>query len=45
MGTVATYSPTWTGSPASDAYATAWGTTTAAVVSPASRSQRSHARW
>jgi hypothetical protein len=45
MGTMATYSPTWTGSPASDAYATACGITTAAVVTPASRSQRSQARW
>jgi hypothetical protein len=33
MGTMATYRPTSTGSPASDAYATAWGITTAAVVS------------
>jgi hypothetical protein len=30
--------------PASDAYATAWDTTTAAAVSPASRSQRNQAR-
>jgi hypothetical protein len=44
MGTMATYRPTSTGSPASDAYATAWGITTAAVVSPASRSQRSQSR-
>jgi hypothetical protein len=44
MGAVATYSPTCTGSPAREAYATAWGTTTAAVVRPASRSQRSQAR-
>ena len=45
MGTMATYSPTSTGSPASDAYATVWGTTTAAVVIPARRSQRSQDRW
>jgi hypothetical protein len=44
MGTVATYNPTCTGSPAREAYATAWGITTAAVVSPASRSQRTQVR-
>jgi hypothetical protein len=42
---VATYSPTWTGSPAMVAYAMAWGMTTAAVVTPAERSPRSHGPW
>lgn len=45
VGTVATYRPTWTGSPAMVAYAMAWGMTTAAVVRPATMSPRSHAPW
>ena len=45
IGTVATDSPTSTGSPASEAYATHCGTTTHAVITPATRSRRSHAGW
>jgi hypothetical protein len=44
IGTSAAYSPTWTGRPASPAYAIACGTTTHAATMPAIRSPPSHAR-
>ena len=44
MGTMAVYNPTCSGSCAIVAYAMAFGTTTAAAVSPAVRSGRNHAR-
>jgi galactokinase len=42
IGTRAVYRPTSTGRPAMEAYAMAWGMTTAAAVRPAIRSSRSH---